>query len=93
MENPAPPVLSSARSRMGYLLALADSFVILYLMGPELGRPLLGVMRSPEVMGGFYGRHIASTADQVLNASPRLKDLLSADDWEETVLVPYRARL
>ena len=51
------------RSRLIYMLALADSYTIIYLMGEELGTPLLGVMWSPEVMGGFYGQYLSKAAN------------------------------
>lgn len=76
---------------MCYLLALADSYVIVYLMGRELGTPLLGAIWSSEVMGGFYGWYLSSTANQILDASPEMNARLSADDWQDTVLIPYYA--
>ena len=79
------------RSRLIYMLALADSYTIIYLMGEELGTPLLGVMWSPEVMGGFYGQNLSKAAGRILEDSPELHELLSNDDWEDTVLVPYYA--
>ncbi len=91
MTNPTSSSPPKPRSRLIYMLALADSYKIIYLTGEELGTPLLGVMWSAEVMGGFYSQYLSSTADQILEASPELRELLSNDYWEDTVLVPYYA--
>jgi hypothetical protein len=93
MANPASSLLTKVRSRLINMLALADSYTILYLMGPELGPRMVGVMWSATVMGGFYGQSLSSAADQILDASPELGELLSSDVWEATVMAPYYARV
>jgi hypothetical protein len=93
MAGPVSSSPSKSRLRLIYMSALADSYKILCLMGSELGPRMLGVMWSPEVMGGFYGQYLSSAADQILDASPELGELLSSDDWESTVMAPYYARV
>ncbi len=63
MADSVASLLIQPRSRLIYLLALADSYKIIYLTGEELGTPLLGVMWSPEVMGGFYGQYLSKAAN------------------------------
>jgi len=93
MANPVSTLRTKVRSRLIYMLALADSYTILYPVDSELGPRMVGVMWSAEVMGGFYGQHLSSAADQILDASPELGELLSSDVWEATVMAPYYARV